>query len=142
MEVNFLSGKVLKRSLPLIPGRPGADAPRLKRLGLAQGELAQMHDGEPGIHYLAYLELHRDKVRGNHFHELKHEFLYLIEGQVLAVFEDVVTRERISVEVNGGDLVSISVKVAHVFKPLAEGQGIEFSPAAFDNSDIVPYTLI
>ena len=55
-ESEYLAGKVVKWSLPVISGRPGADAPTLKRLFLPQGELAQVHDSEEGIHYMAVIE--------------------------------------------------------------------------------------
>jgi hypothetical protein len=48
-ETEYLAGRVVKWSLPVISGRPGPDAPTLKRLLLPQGELAQVHDSEEGI---------------------------------------------------------------------------------------------
>src|SRR5207244_7219783 len=70
-ESTFLSGKVLRRSLPVVQPASGSGAPSLKRLLLPQGELAQFYDGEEPIRYLAYIELRPGVVRGNHYHKVK-----------------------------------------------------------------------
>src|SRR5579859_3526509 len=97
----FLAGKVIKHSLMVIEGRPGSDAPALKRLNLPQGELAQVYDGDEGIRYLACMELRPGCIRGNHYHEVKAEVIYIIRGEILLVVEDIVTRERASLSMHG-----------------------------------------
>src|SRR5205823_12362704 len=52
IESTFLSGKVLRRSLPIVQPASGSGAPSLKRLLLTQGELAQFDDCEEQRHYL------------------------------------------------------------------------------------------
>jgi mannose-6-phosphate isomerase-like protein (cupin superfamily) len=141
-EITFLDGKVRKQALAVFEGRPPVEAPRLKRLMLSQGELAQVHDGEPGIQYLACLELRKDTARGNHYHKAKNEFLYLLTGKVLLVVENIETKERTAISVAAGDLLFIPVQIAHGFRTIESGLGIEFSMSPFDPVDIYSFPLI
>lgn len=140
-ETTFLSGKVIRRSLPVIRGRPGIDAPRVKRLLLPQGELAQVYDEQPGIQYLAYIELSKEAIRGNHYHKRKNEFIYIITGSILLQIQEVSTGERASIEAGVGDLVFIPVGIAHCFKTIESGHAIEFSVEAFDAADIFSHPI-
>lgn len=141
-DITFLNGKVLKQSLAVFDGRPPADAPRLKRLLLPQGELAQVHDGEPAIRYLACLELRPDTIRGNHYHKLKNEFLYLSSGRAVLTVEDCGTAQRESIPLGAGDLVFIPVGIAHAFRIVEAGQGIEFSTTEFAAGDVYFFSLV
>jgi mannose-6-phosphate isomerase-like protein (cupin superfamily) len=140
-RIELLGGKVVKESLPITRGAPAPGASRLKRLMLAQGELAHVHDGPAGIQYIASVELREGGLRGNHYHKHKEEFLYIIEGEILLVVEDVENRARESVSLGAGDLGVIAAGVAHVFRPLKPGRAIEFSPTRFDAADIYAYSL-
>ncbi len=138
----FLSGKVLKRTLPVVqPPAPPA-APTVKRLPLPQGELAQFFDGEPPIRYIAAIELRRGGVRGNHYHKVKEEWVYVIQGGVTLVVEDIVSKTRDSAPLRAGDLAIIQTGVAHALQTVAPGWAIEFSPARFDPEDIHRYPLV
>lgn len=137
----FLGGKVLKRKLTVIAGRPASDAPRLKRLLLPQGELAQFHDGQPGIQYLAWLELVPGTVRGNHYHQTKEEWIYVGSGELEVLVEDIDSRRRETVPLQPGDLLVIHTGVAHMLRATRAGHAIEFSPTAFDPADIHPFVL-
>lgn len=134
-ESSLLGGKVRKRSLPVLDPPAGPEAPALKRLALPQGELAQVHDSEAGMRYLALIELRPGGVRGNHYHKRKEEWVYLIEGQVELTVEDIHAQSRASVLLGAGDLVWIGVEVAHAFRPLAPGSALEFSPQRYDPDD-------
>jgi quercetin dioxygenase-like cupin family protein len=138
----FLRGKVRVFSLPVIKGPPRGTAPRLKRLKLPQGELAQVHDGEPGIQYVALIVFRPRKTRGNHFHKFKVEYVYVIRGQVKLVVEEVTSKARATVKLRQGDQVVISTGVAHALRPLTAGQALEFSPAPFDQADSYAYPLV
>jgi quercetin dioxygenase-like cupin family protein len=141
-ESEYLAGKVVKWSLPVISGRPGADAPTLKRLFLPQGELAQVHDSDEGIHYMAVIETRIGADRGNHYHKVKAERIYLLQGELLVLAEDVQTNERASVRLQTGDLLFIETGIAHLLRTVEPGQGIEFSKARFDPTDIFPFPLV
>jgi quercetin dioxygenase-like cupin family protein len=137
-----LGGRVWKRALPVMDGRPNADAPPLKRLALAKGELAQIHDGEPGIRYVALIELRPGCVRGNHYHRAKEELIYVITGELVLAVEDPQTRERALLTMSAGDLAFIPIEVAHALQPLHPGHAVELSPTPFDEADIHPYPLL
>ena len=140
-ETEYLAGKVVKWPLPLISGRPGPDAPALKRLLLPQGELAQIHDSDEGFRYLAVLETRAGSVRGNHYHKVKVEWVYVTQGRLLVLVQDIQTNERASVPLQTGDLLLIQTGVAHVLQPIEPGQAIEFSETRFNASDIFPFHL-
>ena len=141
-EASFLDGKVRKISLPKFHGPPPAEATGPKRLHLAQGELANFYNGEPGMRYLAFMELRVGAIRGNHFHRKKEEWVYLISGRLLLVVQEVEASRPISIDLVAGDLVTIATGVAHALNPLEPGHGVEFSPALFDPADVQKSTLI
>ena len=139
--VYFLNRAVSKLTLPLISGRPGPEAPKLKRLALPQGELAQFWSGDQGMRYIAMMELRSGNVRGNHFHEKKCELVYIISGSVELLVEDPSTRDRHAIILQPGDLATINPGIAHALRVLSTGCGVEFSPEAFDPSDSFSYPL-
>lgn len=140
-ESSFLNGKVLKRSLPALPLPLGPQAPNLRRLVLPQGELAQFYDADEGIRYLAFIELLPGKIRGNHYHKVKVELVYVISGEVLLLVADTDSGGRASVPLRAGDLVTIQTGIAHALQPVKPGQAVEFSTARFDAADIHKFPL-
>ncbi len=140
-ESAFLNGKVLKRSLPTLQLPLGPEAPLLKRLFFPQGELAQFYDAEEGIRYIAFIELVSGQVRGNHYHKVKEELVYVIRGEVLLKVADVASEERASVPLRTGDLALIQTGIAHAFQTVEPGQAIEFSTSRFDGADIHRFPL-
>jgi uncharacterized RmlC-like cupin family protein len=139
-ESQILGGKVLKRTLSVV--QPGEEAPVLKRLALPQGELAQFYDGDEGIHYIAFIELREGTPRGNHYHKIKKEWIYLLRGELTVIAEDLDSKERATVTMSAGDLVQIHPGIAHALKIVKAGDAVEFSTARFDASDIYRYALI
>ena len=91
-QVTYLAGKVSKQSLPVLQAPAGGEAPRLKRLLLPQGELAQFYDADEPIRYMAWVEIRPGCARGNHYHKVKKEFLFVIQGELCLVVQDVRTR--------------------------------------------------
>lgn len=140
VKTSILGGRVSKITLPSVHGRPGPDAPPLKRLFLAQGELSQLWDADCPIHYIAFLELRPGTVRGNHFHRLKREFFYVIAGEAILFVQDVDSGLRDRAVLASGDLAEIPPGVAHCFQVSAAGQALEFSPNRFNPVDIYPLT--
>ena len=140
-ESTLLSGKVHVQSLFAVHGRPGPEAPRLKRLFLSQRELAQFYDGTEGICYMAAVELRAGSARGNHFHRVKEEQIYLMQGELKLVVGDIESSARESITLKAGDLAVISPRVAHALHTLSPGWAIEFSTTRFDPSDIHPFDL-
>lgn len=142
IESTFLAGKVLKSSLPVVQPPFGPDAPTLKRMPLPQGELAQFYDADGPIRYLAFIELRAGSVRGNHYHKIKEESLYVIQGQLLLVVEDLESKGRETVGLGAGDLVLIPAGIAHALRITESGQAVEFSPSRFDAADIHKFPVI
>jgi len=142
MESSFLGGKVTKRTLPVVEGRPGPEAPRLKRLMLAQGELSQIFDSDKGVLYLAVVELRAGGTRGNHFHRFKDEGVYVISGQARLAAMDPETNGRVDLDLVAGDLALIVPGVAHALQTVASGFAVEFSSVRFDASDVYGYALL
>jgi len=141
-DATFLAGKVLKRSLPVVSAGGDRGASRVKRLMLPQGELAHFYDGEQGMRYIAFIALQAGTIRGNHYHKMKQEFIYLIEGELLLILEDIASKCRESLLLRAGDLALISPNIAHALHPRQTGQAVEYSPERFDPADIYPYPLV
>ena len=141
-ETTFLNGRVITRSLPVLQLPLGADAPVLKRLLLPQGELAQFYNAEEGIHYLAFLELLPGRTRGNHYHKVKEELVYMIRGEVLLSVADINSQACASVALRAGDLAVIRTGIAHALRTMEPGQAIEFSVSRFDSADIHPFQFV
>jgi len=140
-ETAFLNGKVRKGSLPVLPLPVGPEAASLKRLFLPQGELAQFYDADEGIRYMAFIELLPGQVRGNHYHKVKEERVYVIRGEILLSVADIDSGARASVAIRTGDLAVIQTGVAHAYQTVDPGQAIEFSPTRFDPADIHRFPL-
>ena len=140
-ELRLLSGKVSKRSLPVVKPPFGPEAPDLKRLMLPQGELAQFFNGEQPIQYIAFIELQPGSARGNHYHKVKTEWVYLIRGTMRLLVQDIETNVCESTTLQSGDLTLIQTGVAHALEPLEPGQAIEFSSARFDAADIYRFQV-
>ncbi len=141
-EEKILCGKVSKLTLPVIQPPSGPGTPILKRLALPQGELAQFYDDQEGIRYIAFIELLAGAPRGNHYHMIKEEWIYLVRGTLSLIVEDIVSKARDSFSLVAGDLVRISTGVAHTLQIVDAGQAIEFSTARFDPKDIYRYVLV
>ena len=142
LESSYLEGKVLKRTLPILRDPAGAAGLQVKRLLLSQGELAQLYDADEPIRYIAFLELREGGARGNHYHKLKEEFLYLIHGEIQLVVEDLTTKERQTVGLAAGDLVVLQPGIAHALRTVKPGEAIEFSKLRFDPNDTYRHPLI
>jgi quercetin dioxygenase-like cupin family protein len=140
-ETTFLAGKVRKQSLPVLTGGSGPDVPLLKRLMLAQGELAQFHDDNEGMRYIALIELLPAQVRGNHYHRQKQERIYVMRGELMLLVEDTATGARCSVPLRAGDLAAIAPGVAHAIQPVTAGLAVEFAPERFDAADTVRFAV-
>ncbi len=140
-ETEYLAGAVKKWSLPVITGPSGPDAPALKRLLLPQGELAQVYNADEGIRYMAVVETRVGFARGNHYHKVKQERIYVLRGEVVAIVEDIQTRARAEVPLRTGDLLLIQPGIAHALQTVEPGQAIEFGQVCFDAADIFTYPL-
>src|SRR5258706_1590236 len=103
------------------------------RIISSNGEMSQISNGIPFV-FLLYIEflMHPNKIRGNHYHQKKDEFMYIIKGRLRAVYEDIDTNERQSMILEEGALVNVKPRCAHIYIPLEYTQAIEFSPNEYD----------
>lgn len=136
-----LNGKVLKWTLPVVEPGSNRPMPQLKRLRLPQGELAQLYDGPEGIQYIALMELRAGAVRGNHYHNVKQEWFYVCQGEVLLKVADPTSRLAESIVVRPGDLVFIPPGIAHSMHTVQPGHALEFAQVPFNSSDSQPFPL-
>jgi quercetin dioxygenase-like cupin family protein len=141
-ETALLGGKVTKYTLPLVQPSSTPDARILKRLMLPQGELAQFYDGDEGIRYIAQIELQAGSVRGNHYHKVKQEWVYMMSGEVTLVVEDLESKARETALLLAGDLAFIQIGVVHALQVTKSGQAIEFSTSRFNPADIYRHKLV
>ncbi len=138
---SYLGGKVRKMSLPQVSLPVPAGSPPLKRLMLAQGELAQFYDAEEGIRYLAWIELEPGQVRGNHYHRQKREYIYVLAGETDLLARSLNGQESATLRLRPGDLALVAPEVAHALRPAASGSAVEFSPERFDSQDIFKHAV-
>src|SRR6478752_143983 len=100
-EEALLQGKVKIWRLPEV--QPGVNEAGLKRLMLPQGELAQFYDDEEGIRYIASIELKVGTVRGNHYHKIKREYVYVLSGKLRLVVRELTTGKSEETELGAGE---------------------------------------
>ena len=134
--------KVSIRRLPLLdapPAQPVLDGVRIR---MAAGEAAPVLNGGPW-RFIAYLECLPGigAWRGNHFHEKKREWFYVIRGRLRALFLDVDSGESAEAVLETGDLLVIEPRCAHAFTALEYAQVIECSQLEYDAGDACPRVL-
>jgi quercetin dioxygenase-like cupin family protein len=140
VEQELLKGKVRVWNLPQV--QPGPNELLQKRVMLPQGELAQFYDGEEGMQYIASIELKQGTVRGNHYHKIKREYVYILSGRVSFVLLDLETNAREEIELAGGSLAFIEPGIVHALDVKENGLAVEFSPNRFDPSDTYREKLV
>jgi len=138
---SFFGGRATVKSL-LVTDTPANRAEVLARLQSPRGEMAVLTDGTTPLHHLSYLELRPAMLRGNHFHKLRHEFFYLIHGELTLVLSDIATGERASAKMRAGDLAYITPGIAHVLNPTTAGHSVEYAAEPFDLTDVYPHQLL
>jgi dTDP-4-dehydrorhamnose 3,5-epimerase-like enzyme len=143
-QTSYLNGKLLKISLPAFSSPPPPNASGPKRLFLPQGELAHFYDGPEGVQYIAFMELREGSIRGNHWHRLKEEHIYVIAGELLLVARRVEesSETAVSIKLLAGDLAVIAPVVAHALKTIVPGQAVEFAPTPFNPADTQRFALL
>lgn len=131
--------KVSIRSLPVLDAPPSAPILDGVRIRMAAGEAAPVFNGGPW-RFVAYLEFlpGTGAWRGNHYHEKKREYFYVVTGRLRGVFEDIDSGDRFDCELAAGDVLTIEPRCAHAFSAIEYAQVIECSPLEFDASDAYP----
>jgi uncharacterized protein YndB with AHSA1/START domain len=131
--------KVTLRRLPEVgaPIPPGGG-----RMVTGAGEMAQIVNGE-AYRYLSFLEFRPDPTasRGNHYHGVKTEHLYIVDGLILASYLDVDSGEKAQIELRHGDLVAVAPRCAHSYIAVEHSHAVEFTAFAFDPEDTVRHSF-
>lgn len=106
------------------------------------GEIAQIINGT-SFNFLAYIEFQYNPKapRGNHYHEVKNEYLYIVKGRLRAIYHDVDSGIQKETFLEAGNLINIKPRCAHVYFALEYTQAIEFSPNIFDPHDTKKYLV-
>lgn len=85
--------------------------------------------------YIAYVTFPKGGVpRANHFHEKKHEYIYLIKGKIkVYIRRGGCLSDSINViTLSSGSIIYIKPGWAHAIETIEGGYGIEFSPTNYD----------
>jgi quercetin dioxygenase-like cupin family protein len=139
-EETLLQGKVKIWTLPKV--QPGVNEAGLKRLMLPQGELAQFYDEEQGVRYIASIELKAGTVRGNHYHQEKREYVYVLAGRLRLVVRELAMEKREERELEAGSLIFIEPGIVHALDVRENGVAVEFSANRFDPKDTYREKLV
>lgn len=105
-----------------------------KRWEEDKGEFVQV-SYKKEIRHLAYFELKKGFYRGNHYHEKKEEFFYIISGKIKAVFYDIDTCEKEIHILEKGQRIVVMPRCAHIFYGIEDASVIEYSPQVYDKED-------
>jgi mannose-6-phosphate isomerase-like protein (cupin superfamily) len=134
--------KVVIRRLPLLEAPPASPILDGVRIRMPAGEAAPVYNGGPW-RFISYLEFLAGTGlwRGNHYHERKREYVYVISGTVLGAFEDIDSGERLEVDLPAGTTVLIEPRCAHAFREQGYAQAFECAPLEFDADDAFPFVV-
>ena len=113
------------------------------RQNIAEMDQLRFLDAEIAWRFIAWLEFlaDTDAWRGNHYHERKREYFYVVRGTLLGRFEDVDTGEFEEQELPEGTVITIEPRLAHAFQGIGYAHCMECSPLEFDASDAFPWVF-
>jgi len=81
----------------------------------ARGEIMNLFEGR--IEHIALITSKKDTVRGNHYHQEDHQYIYLVSGAFESHSVDIRNPEKRQVlEVKPGDIVSTPAYIGHAQK--------------------------
>ena len=88
-----------------------------------------------------------EEWRANHFHKLADEWFTVFSGQALLILEDVETKERMEIELDGAvpKTIFVPAGVAHVFKNTSEEKPmllLAYASETYDPRDTIAYRLL
>ena len=81
------------------------------------------------------------QVRGNHYHEIAHEWFTVFEGNAVCYLKDMKTQERVEVLLSANEAITLHVPpgIAHAFyaAPLESFSMIAYSSIVYDSNDTI-----
>jgi hypothetical protein len=131
--------KLIHETLPVFEG--GIPVPGGARLATPAGELARFANGG-SYHFSCYMEFPANgPYRGNHYHVNKTETMYVISGEIEAVYLDLDTQERIETVLVAGDLVTVLPRMVHSYRASAFAQAVEVASHEYDPGDTYAHPI-
>ncbi|MBP1749498.1 MAG: isoleucine patch superfamily enzyme, carbonic anhydrase/acetyltransferase [Deltaproteobacteria bacterium] len=112
----------------------------IKRWVDEKGEFAQISYNED-IGHLAFFELRKGQMRGNHYHTRKEEVFYIISGMIEAVFAPVPVDKKRTVILKKGMKIHVPTGIAHSFYGIEDSLVVEYSPQYYDKTDAVKVNM-
>lgn len=101
-----------------------------------KGEFVQISYRED-IGHLAFFELRKGQMRGNHYHRKKDEVFYVIMGTIEAVFASVPPDRKKTLVLEKGMKIHVPAGIAHSFYGIEDTLVVEYSPQHYDKTDSV-----
>ena len=101
-----------------------------------KGEFVQISYRED-IGHLAFFELRKGQMRGNHYHRKKHEVFYIISGTIEAAFASVPPDRKKKLVLEKGMKIHVPAGIAHSFYGIEDSLVVEYSPQYYDKTDSV-----
>lgn len=99
-----------------------------------KGEITRISINDQ-INYIAHLDYKvGNAIRGNHYHLIKKEFLYLCKGKIKGFFKDINNDTLYEELIEEGTLVQINPRCIHAFEAIENGYAIEYSPNSFNET--------
>ena len=137
---SFFDGRATVKPL-LVTDQPANRSEICARIQSPRGEMAVLSDGATPIRHLAYIELRAGRLRGNHYHKLRHEYCYLICGELDLTLLHLESGERAIVRMRTGDMAIIAPGIAHALTPTTQGHAVEYAAEPFDAADVFPHQV-
>jgi quercetin dioxygenase-like cupin family protein len=123
------------RSLAELPEDGG------RYVGDSAGELVRILNG-PAARYIAHIEFKSGgRPRGNHVHRHKTEMLYILSGQLHAIYVDERSGQRFEVELSAGDFVQVKPGCAHAYQAHVDSAALEMTGVVYDPADTYKFLI-
>jgi carbonic anhydrase/acetyltransferase-like protein (isoleucine patch superfamily)/mannose-6-phosphate isomerase-like protein (cupin superfamily) len=101
-----------------------------------KGEFVQVSYREE-VGHVAFFELRKGQVRGNHCHRKKHEIFYIFRGTIEAVFASGPPDRKKTMTLEKGMKVRVPAGIAHRFYGIEDSLVVEYSPQYYEKTDTV-----
>ena len=89
------------------------------------------------VRHVSSLWTRGGSVRGNHYHLKKDQWLYMVQGEALALLRDTRTGAIREGRIVEGDVLHIPRLVTHAFRFPVDSHAIEMASEPFDPDDLI-----
>ena len=133
----YLNGKVSVQEIENLKSRDGFSLTSFSRLETPTAELTFFPFGEP-IHSITLVTFKVGEmpvIRGNHVHNQKDEYLYIMSGQFKGKYIDLDTNESLVLDLKKGDLIHVLPNCSHAYMAQEDASFLEFTPTKLTSWD-------